>query len=44
MGALIVLGLGFAGFSIAQRHPALAGMMARRAARRGAAAEAEVAG
>jgi type III secretion protein J len=44
MGALIVLGIGFAGFSIAQRHPALAGMMARRAARRGAAAEAEVAG
>jgi len=40
MGALIVAGLGFAGFSLAQRHPAVAGMLARRAAKRGAAADA----
>jgi type III secretion protein J len=44
MGILVAAAVGFAGFSLAQRHPAVAGMLARRAARRGAAAEAGAAG
>jgi type III secretion protein J len=44
MGALIVVGLGYAVFIQARRHPAVARLLARRAARRDGTADAGVAG
>lgn len=38
MAALVLAGLGFAGFTLVSRHPTVAGMLARRAAKRGSAA------
>jgi type III secretion protein J len=44
MAALLVLALGYVGFNVAKRHPAVARMLARRAAKRGADAAAGAAG